>query len=287
MGAFGWNNGAQGYSSDIPDPLNGAPGAVPSASDSANYNPNLPIYQQADQERRKWMLGVGQQAANPEWNQDQLNNAAKNQAQSNGLQFDAYNRALALANGGSSAAQRQLADAQTQQNQGLATMAGQAGGGARGAAAAQGLAYNALGSGVGMQAAQMGAQRAHDMQQGSALALQIANQGRDLQQQAANAEYGDQFRQAGLKQAYQGLGDAGVLNYLGLNQSENLAQQGINSGLSAQLGDQALARQQQDQQFSNQLFGAGMSGLAAGAGALGSAATNGQDSSLPYRDPGF
>ena len=129
-----------------------------------------------------------QQAPIPPWLQKQYDDQRAWAAQARGDQQNAYDLAMAQANGGVTPQQQQLALQQNTANAALLGGAQMAGGGARGAASARGVAQGALGANQAGNAAQMGAQQQADMLQGQALAARAADALRGTDQQSLDAE---------------------------------------------------------------------------------------------------
>ena len=185
--------------------------------------------------------------------------------QSRGSQQDAYNLANAMGQGGSTPQQQMLAQNYGIQNAGLQGMAAGAGGGARGAAAAQGNAAMMGGANQGVQQGGMDMQRQSDMMQGQALAAQASNQMRAgdqgaLANQNANAVNNAQFQQGWTNQNANNQLWAG-----GMDQKAMFARM----GLSSDALDRQLAQSHADQLANQQLVGAGLQAVGTAAAGYG------------------
>lgn len=186
--------------------------------------------------------------------------------QSRGSQQDAYRIANAMGLGGQTPQQQQLAQSYGMQNAGIQGAALAAGGGARGAAAAQGNAYGAIGTNVAQQSAGMDAQRQGDMMQGQQLAAQAANALRAGDQGAlANRNYGA----VNAAQFSQGMSENDMQRGLygaGMSQKALLTRLGLSNAAT----DAAMANARSQRAIDQQMIGTGLQA----AGTLGAGAAS-------------
>lgn len=230
--------------------------------------------------KRTDKLGQGQtQAPVPPWLQKQYDDQRAWAAQARADQQNAYDMALAQANGAVTPQQQQLAQSQQTANAALLGGAQMAGGGARGGASARGVAQGALGANQAMNAAQMNAQQQADMLQGQALAAQAADALRGNDQLALNNENTFAAQNAQNNLNWRDLNDAWRLWAASQGQKMDLAKMGMTSfGQNADF--QNFLR---NQQATNQAVGLGAQTLGAIGSAYGAYANNPENKNM-YSD---
>jgi len=227
-------------------------------------------------------LGKGQnQPTIPPWLQKQYDDQRAWAAQARASQQNAYDLAMAQANGAVTPQQQQLAQSQQTANAALLGGAQMAGGGARGAASARGVAQGALGANQAGNAAQMNAQQQADMLQGQALAAQAADALRGNDQLSLNNENQFAAQNAQNNLNWRDLNDAWRLWAATQGQKMDLAKMGMTSfGQNADF--QNFLR---NQQATNQGIGLGAQTLGAAASAYGAYANNPENKNM-YSDEG-
>lgn len=219
-------------------------------------------------------LGAGQQQTQiPPWLQAQYDQQRQWAAQARGDQQNAYDLAMAQANGGVTPQQTQLAQSQQTANAALLGGAQMAGGGARGAASARGVAQGALGANQAGNAAQMGAQQQADMLQGQALAARAADALRGTDQQSLDAENQFAAQNAQNNLNWRDMNDAWRLWAATQGQKMDLAKMGM-----ATFGQNAdFQNFLRNQQSTNQAIGLGAQALGGAASAYGAYAKKPDD----------
>lgn len=212
-------------------------------------------------------LGKGQnQPTIPPWLQKQYDDQRAWAAQARAAQQNAYDLAMAQAQGGVTPQQQQLAQSQQTANAALLGGAQMAGGGARGGAAARGTALGQLGMNQAGNAAQMNTQQQADMIQGQALAAQAADALRGNDQLSLNNENQFAAQNAQNNLNWRDMNDAWRLWAMSQGQKMDLAKMGMTSfGQNADF--QNFLR---NQQATSQGIGLGAQVIGTGLSAYGS-----------------
>ena len=220
-------------------------------------------YALTDDMRKRYGM-LGQAVATPgltPWLTGQRDTTGGWVGQSRGSQQDAFNIANAMGLGGQTPQQQMLMDNYIAQNAGVQGAAMGAGGGARGAAAAQGNAYGALGMNAAQQGAGMQLQQQQDQMQGQALAAQAANALRAGDQGAMDNQNARAIQDANFQQGWSQNNWDQALWAQGMDQKARLGA----LGLTSEATDRAISRQDAERALSQQYLG---TGLQAGGAAL-------------------
>lgn len=240
------------------------------------------------QDQRLGMLGSAAPVAQlPDWQKNQQGQYQGWADQSAKMQQDEFDKANAQFNGGDTSAQQQLRGAQQAQGAAIGSMAHSAGGGARGAAAAQGTAQQLGGSIQGAQGNAMVHQKLADKYAAADLMSSIANQQRGVQQGEYGVHAADEGNQASYEQGWNATNDQAALWANTMENNRTQADLGYQTGV-ASINNQ---NQQFYQGLANEYIGAGYQGAgsllgAAGSGGGGGGGNNGgYDGTIYHQSP--